>query len=104
MRAANTVADAPLCHITEHAVKCFGKADGIPITPIDSILADGNGGFWLGGQTALVHWHHGVSETYPIEALRSNVGQHGIVSLALGPDGSVWVGILAEGQGSDSDN
>jgi len=99
VRAANTVSDAPLCHITERAVKCFGKADGIPITPIDSILADGKGGFWLGGQTALVHWHHGVSETYPIEALKSNVGQHGIVSLALGPDGSLWVGILAEGPG-----
>ncbi len=98
VRAANTV-DAPLCHVTERAVKCFGKADGIPITPIDSILADGKGGFWLGGQTALVHWHEGVSDIYPIEALKSNVGQHGIVSLALGPDGSLWVGILAEGPG-----
>ena len=99
VRAANTVSDAPLCHITERAVKCFGKADGIPIVPIDSILADGKGGFWLGGQTALVHWHDGVSETYPIAALKSNIGQHGIVSLALGPDGSLWVGILAEGPG-----
>jgi signal transduction histidine kinase/ligand-binding sensor domain-containing protein len=99
VRAANTVSDAPLCHITLRAIKCFGKADGIPITPIDSILADGKGGFWLGGQTALVHWHDRVSETYPIEALKSNVGQHGIVSLALGPDASLWVGILAEGPG-----
>ena len=99
VRAASTVSDAPLCHVTEREFKCFGKADGIPITPIDSILADGKGGFWLGGQTALVHWHDGISETYPIEALKSNVGQHGIVSLALGPDGSLWVGMLAEGPG-----
>ena len=48
VRAGNAVSDAPLCHITEPAVRCFGKADGIPITPIDSILADGKGGFWLG--------------------------------------------------------
>ena len=80
-------------------VKCFGKAEGVPISPIDSILADGKGGFWLGGQTALVHWRDGASETYPIEALRSNVGQHGVVSVALGPDGTVWVGMLAEGPG-----
>ncbi len=40
-----------------------------------------------------------ASETYPIEALRSNVGQHGVVSVALGPDGTVWVGMLAEGPG-----
>ena len=31
------------------------------------LLADGKGGFWLGGQTALVHWHDGVSETYRTE-------------------------------------
>jgi signal transduction histidine kinase/ligand-binding sensor domain-containing protein len=99
VRAANSVSDAPLCHIAEDSVKCFGKSDGIPISPIDSLLADGQGGFWLGGQTALVHWHHGVSDMYPIEALKSNAGQHGILSLALGPDGSLWVGMLAEGPG-----
>ena len=99
VRANNAVADAPLCHITERAVKCFGKSDGIPISPVDTLLADGKGGFWLGGQTSLVHWHDGVSNMYPVEALRSNAGQHGIVSLALGPDGSLWVGILAEGPG-----
>src|ERR1700730_10359341 len=54
---------------------------------------------WLGGQTALVHWHDGVSETYPIDALKSNVGQPGIAGLARGPDGSLWVGILAPGHG-----
>ena len=63
----------------------------------------GKGGFWLGGQTALVHWHDGVSETYPIEALKSNVGQTGIAGLARGPDGSLWVGILAPGPGEGLD-
>ena len=48
--------------------------------PVNSILADGKGGFWLGGQTALVHWHDGVSETYPIRGLKSNVGHPGIAS------------------------
>ena len=99
VRAANTVSDGPLCHVTNYAVKCFGKADGIPITPIDSLLADGKGGFWLGGQTTLVHWHDGISETYPVEALKSNAGQHGILRLALAPDGTLWVGILAQGPG-----
>ena len=91
--------DAPLCRITNRAVKCFGKSDGIPISPLDSLLADGKGGFWLGGQTTLVHWHDGVSETYPIEALKSNAGQLGIVSLARGREGVLWVGIMAEGRG-----
>jgi signal transduction histidine kinase/ligand-binding sensor domain-containing protein len=99
VRAAANISDSALCQVTERAVKCFGKAEGVSIGPIDSILADGKGGFWLGGQTALVHWRDGASVTYPIAALRTNVGQHGVVSVALGPDGTVWVGILAEGPG-----
>ena len=70
----NSITDAPLCHVTDRAVKCFGKSDGIPISPVDALLADGEGGFWLGGHTALVHWHAGVSETYPVEGLKANVG------------------------------
>ena len=68
VRGENGVSE-PLCHVTESAVKCFGKSDGIPIAPIDAILADGKGGFWLGGQAALAHWHAGVSEVYPIKGL-----------------------------------
>ena len=99
VRGNNSISDLPLCHVTDRAVKCFGKADGIPISPVNSILADGKSGFWLGGQTALVHWHDGVSETYPIRGLKSNLGHPGIAGLARGPDGSLWVGILASGPG-----
>jgi len=77
--------DAPLCHVTDSAVKCFGKDDGIPISSVNSLLADGKGGFWLGGEGTLVHWHAGVSETY-------NVGKHDLASLACGPDGTLWLG------------
>src|SRR5208283_453835 len=37
-RASNTVSDAPLCHITDRAAKCFGKSDGMPIAPADAVL------------------------------------------------------------------
>ena len=99
VRGNNAISDLPLCHVTDRAVKCFGKADGIPISPVNSILADGKGGFWLGGQTSLVHWHNGVSETYPIEGLKSNAGRAGIAGLARGPDGSLWVGTHRAGPG-----
>ena len=99
VRRRVAASDPPLCRITDGAVKCFGKSDGVPISPLDSLLADGKGGFWLGGQTTLVYWHDGVSETYPIEALNSNTGQLGIVSLARGRDGGLWVGMMAEGRG-----
>jgi signal transduction histidine kinase/ligand-binding sensor domain-containing protein len=98
VRGENGISE-PVCHVTERAVKCFGKPNGIPISPIDAILADGRGGFWLGGQAALVHWHDGVSEMYPIKGLKSNTGAPGILSLARGSDGSVWVGIVSKGSG-----
>ena len=99
VRGSVAGSDASLCRITDGAIKCFGKSDGVPTSPVDSLLADGKGGFWLGGQTALVHWHDGVSETYPIEALNSNAGQVGISGLTRDRDGDLWVGILAEGRG-----
>src|SRR5271166_2013098 len=98
-RASNRVTDAPLCHITDRAAKCFGKSDGMPISPANALLADGEGGFWVGGQSALVHWRAGVSQTYPIEGLKSNVGDIGVNSLARGADGTLWVGIAAAGPG-----
>ena len=90
---------APLCHVTDHEVKCFGESDGIPLpTGGQALLADGKGGFWLGGQRAVVHWHAGVSEVYPIEALKTNSGD-GVNALALDSNGSLWIGLLAQGPG-----
>ena len=36
--------DAPLCHLSS-VPRCFGKADGIPISAVHSLLADGKGAF-----------------------------------------------------------
>jgi signal transduction histidine kinase/ligand-binding sensor domain-containing protein len=90
---------APLCHVSDHAVKCFGQPDGIPLpTGGQALLADGKGGFWLGGQRDVVHWHGGVSEVYPIEGLKTN-SDDGINALALDSNGTLWVGMLPQGPG-----
>ena len=91
VRGSASTLDSPLCHLTRKSLKCFGKEDGIPISPINSLLSDGKGGFWLGGPTALVHWHAARSEMYPSK------GQ--IVSLVPDADGSLWVGMLGQGPG-----
>src|SRR5271166_5315902 len=84
--------DAPFCHVTDLAVRCFGRNGGIPISSVTSVLADGDGGFWLGGETALVHWHQGsISEVYPVKS--------GVMGLARAADGTVWVGMQEEGPG-----
>jgi hypothetical protein len=90
---------APLCHVTDLEVKCFGESAGI-LLPAggQALLADGKDGFWLGGQRAVVHWREGVSEIYPIEALKTN-SDDGVNALALDSDGTLWVGLLPRGPG-----
>ena len=90
---------APLCHVTDHGVKCFGESEGIPLTTGgQALLADGKGGFWLGGQRAVAHWRDGVSKVYPIEALKTN-SDDGVNALALDSNGTLWVGMLPHGPG-----
>ena len=88
----------PLCHATDGEVRCFGKADGLPIQTALPILPDGTAGFWIGTDTSLVHWRAGASEVHELQALRSNSGQEGISSLVRDSDGSLWVGIAAAGR------
>ena len=90
---------APLCHVTDHEVKCFGESDGMPLTTGgQALLPDGKGGFWLGGQRAVAHWHEGVSKVYPIEALKTNSGD-GVTALALDSNETLWIGLLPQGPG-----
>ncbi len=81
-------------------MKCFGESDELHIRyGGEALLADGKGGFWLGGMRAVVHWREGgVSEAYPIEALKSNIGD-GVAALAFDSGGSLWVGLLHQGPG-----
>ena len=51
---------------------------------------------WEGRRT-LVHWHQGVSETYPSKPELQQV-KSGIMGLARATDGTVWVGIGEEGR------
>ena len=90
---------APLCHVTDHEVKCFGESEGVRLAGGgQALLADGKGGFWLGGQRAVAHWRAGVSDVYPIEALKTN-SDDGVNALALDSNGSLWIGLLPQGPG-----
>ena len=92
-------ARAPLCKVTVLGTHCFGDAEGMPLQRADSILPDGEGGFWIGTDTALVHWKADDSKVYVIAAMRSHPGRDGIVSLVSNSDGSLWLGIARSGPG-----
>jgi len=90
--------DVPaLCHVNDHGIQCLGKADGITIPGAYSLLADGKGGFWLGGLGSIIHWSAGVSEVFRVTS-RSELGAR-VISMAQGPDGSLWAGMLGKGLG-----
>jgi PAS domain S-box-containing protein len=92
--------DRILCQATDAKIRCFGKAEGITIHMPFSFLPDGKGGFWIGGDTSLLHWKMGAApEIYSPQHLQSNVGQIGIRSLLEDSDGSLLVGIMAAGPG-----
>ena len=89
-----------LCHTMDTRIRCFGKTEGLAVPNAGSLLPDGEGGFWIGGDTSLLHWKMGAAlEIYSPPHLRSNVGQAGIISLLEDSDGSLWVGIAAAGPG-----
>ncbi|HXM08706.1 MAG TPA: two-component regulator propeller domain-containing protein [Terriglobales bacterium] len=92
--------DRVLCQATDKKIRCFGKADGIRIGMPTSFIPDGKGGFWIGGDTSLLHWKMGAApEIHSLQQLQSNVGQIGIRSLVEESDGSLLVGIVAAGPG-----
>ena len=92
--------DRVLCQVTDTTIRCFGKAEGITVNVPTALLPDGRGGFWIGGDTSLLHWKMGTApEIYSPQHLQSNAGQTGIKSLLEDSDGSLLVGIEAAGPG-----
>lgn len=90
---------SPFCRVSDLEVKCFGSSEGLSLpTGGQAVLADGKGGFWLGAQREVVHWHAGVSRVYPIASLAGN-SDDGVTALALDPNGTLWVGMLPQGPG-----
>jgi PAS domain S-box-containing protein len=92
--------DRVVCHATDTQIRCFGKAEGITIRMPATFMPDGKGGFWIGGDTSLLHWKVGAApEIYSFQQLQSSVGTVGIHSLLVNSDGSLLLGIMSAGPG-----
>jgi signal transduction histidine kinase/ligand-binding sensor domain-containing protein len=98
-RTVNPDQTGPLCQVKGAAMRCYGKADGIPEDRYKTVKRDSAGNFWLGGSTSLTRWRPGSSQTYYPSGLKSNAGQEGVTAFALRPDGSLWVGMNNPGPG-----
>lgn len=99
--ARTRVADStgPLCQITDAKLRCFGKADGIPLPTAAALAEDTEGNLWIGSAAGLTRWRDGSSDTYTPSGLKSVANLSGVSGLAAGPDGSLWVGMTSSGPG-----
>ena len=90
---------APLCSVgSDQPLRCYGKADGLPLSAAVPLIADAEGNFWLAGNGTVVRWRQGESATYAPSQLRP-AAQNAVGALASAADGSVWVGIPRSGSG-----
>jgi len=88
----------PLCEVKGTAIRCYGKADGIPQEKYFILTRDSAGNSWLGGMTSVTRWRSGSSQTYPLSRRRPNFNP-GVCALAPRPDASLWVGMCDPGPG-----
>jgi len=87
-----------VCKVAVSRATCYGPTDGAP-PYAGTLIGDTSGYLWIGTSTALIRWKPGLSTTYELSGLRSNVALAGINALAAAPDGSVWAGISNSGRG-----
>jgi signal transduction histidine kinase/ligand-binding sensor domain-containing protein len=92
-------AKAPLCEVTETGLRCYGKAEGMPLTYAIPLAADAVGNFWTGGGAKLSRWSPSSSSTYVAGTLNPSETFNGVEALVANPDGSLWVGIMHSGRG-----
>jgi PAS domain S-box-containing protein len=85
--------EAPLCSISEEALRCFGKKDGIPVTYGLGLTHDSKGNIWF-GSSVLVRWRPGTpATTYFAEIARELAKGDGVGDVALGPSGTAWASL-----------
>jgi len=89
----------PLCEVTGNELSCHGASEGIPFRYAKELVRDRSGNFWLSGSNAIGRWKVGSAEMYPSKALERTADVLGIYSMALGANGSLWVGMQRTGKG-----
>jgi signal transduction histidine kinase/ligand-binding sensor domain-containing protein len=86
----------PLCRAIDQGLQCYGKDDGVPVSYGVGLAEDTLGNLWIGSY-ALVRWRSGTSETFFEEELKHLTGNPGVLDIAAGPAGSVWIALEGKG-------
>jgi ligand-binding sensor domain-containing protein/signal transduction histidine kinase len=91
--------EGSLCRIVGNDLKCYGKdkSDGNPASFATSLVEDSSGDIWFGCQM-LCRWDGSSISHYMQEQIDHPSGD-GVVALAAGAAGSVWVAMDGVGPG-----
>ena len=85
--------EGPLCQVVDRGLRCYGKADGIPLRYGLGLAEDSHGDFWL-GSTVVCRWKPGSScTTFFDDAMKGRSVGDGVISVVVGPSGKVWASI-----------
>jgi signal transduction histidine kinase/ligand-binding sensor domain-containing protein len=88
----------PLCRVAGKELRCYGKADGIPVEYGVPLVEDSLGNLWIGSYL-ICRWKPGSSTIYFADELKHLKGNPGVLDLVAGPSGSVWVALEVAGPG-----
>jgi PAS domain S-box-containing protein len=97
-RANLSETKGPLCKVIDTGLRCYGRDDGLALPFAVTLANDTLGNIWLAGGAMVSRWPTS-SDTYVPAALNPAENFNGVVALAGGPDGSVWVGLVHAGRG-----
>ncbi len=82
----------PLCRAVDRALQCYGTNAGIPVNYGVGLAEDSLGNLWIGSFN-LVRWRPGSTETFFAEELKHLNGSPGVLDIAAGPAGSLWIAL-----------
>jgi ligand-binding sensor domain-containing protein len=86
----------PLCRVAGAKLQCFGLADGVESTYLNTLIEDHAGGIWLGSPN-FCRWTPGSCIAFFSKELFKKQHEEGVHSLAVGSDGAVWAGFDIDG-------
>jgi len=89
----------PLCKVTDTVLKCYGRDDGVAVPYAVALANDSLGNMWLAGGPMVSRWQTSSADTYVSAGLDPAEVFNGVLALAGGPNGSLWVGLVHAGRG-----
>ena len=89
----------PLCELQESRIDCYGPKQGVPLKLGVALAVEGSGAIWIAAPEKLARWQGGKAQIYTPAELSRDEGLDGFSALAVGPDGSMWSGVLNGGPG-----